>query len=314
MKRDRKLKKKQNHYLVLVNPSASRYKETVVRKLTGAIRQQGHFYSVFESDSAGNMLKLARKACGQLHRGQRMPESFLKRGKVTAIVVCGGDGTFNVAAQVAHKTNLPIGILPMGFQNNIALSLMKTEDPDEAIDIILKNRYHLIDAALIDKRMFFGSLALGFVPNLVAELKNSSHPRFSFGWRKVGSRAAENTDRQVFILKLDAYQFAIKSHLFNINLLNYSGGLALCPAAIYDDGQAEVMFDVVEDKKIFSTFIKDVFKKKYTFGTEIKLFRGRDIALEPVNNKKIYLDGDLVHFSEERLLIQISERQLKALC
>ena len=174
--------------------------------------------------------------------------------------------------------------------------------------------YRLIDAAQIDKRMFFGSLALGFVPNLVQELKKNNRPRFTFGWRKIGSNAADQTEQQEFILKLDAYQFEIKSHLFNIQLLNYSGGLALCPAAVFDDGQAEVMFDVVGDKKIFSTFIKDIFKKKYTFGTEIKLFRGKDIVLEPVKNKDIYLDGDLVRFNEESVRIQISERQLKALC
>lgn len=314
MKRDRKLKKKQNHFLVLVNPSASKYKGQLVRKLTGGIRRRGHFYSVFESDSAGNMLKLARKACGLLRRGRKLPDSFLKRGKVTAIVVCGGDGTFNVAAQVAHKANIPIGILPMGDQNNIAHALMKTDDPDEAIKIILKNRYRLIDAARIDKRMFFGSLALGFIPHLVTELKKNNRPRFSFGWRKIGSHAAEKTEQQEFTLKLDAFQFEIKSHMFNVQLLNYSGGLAICPVATFDDGQAEVMFDVVGDKKIFSTFIKDVFKKKYTFGTEIKLFRGKDIVLEPVKNKDIYLDGDLVRFQEESLRVQIDERQLKALC
>ncbi|NOY88487.1 MAG: hypothetical protein GXO93_03730 [FCB group bacterium] len=314
MTRWRRQKQKQSHYCLLVNKKATNYNQSLVNKLAYAIRSKGGYYSIFSPDSSGLLYQTAMKTSGLKRWYHPAPQSFSKRGKVTAFIACGGDGTFNIVAQVALKANLPVGILPMGKFNNIALSLYGSDNADTAINRMMERSYRKIDTATIAGKTFFSSVGFGFVPQMAATLNSKKKPRFSMGWAKLGQKSAQAVTTQKTVIKIDSFRFEINPTIFNVNLLPYTLGLPFSTVSLYDDSQAEIIFDVGVDSKVFSTFTRQIYKKKYIYGSDIKLFRGKDITAQFVKEAMIYLDGELIKLNDDFVKIEIGNNQLKVFC
>jgi diacylglycerol kinase (ATP) len=63
-------------------------------------------------------------------------------------VVCGGDGTISAVASILAGTEATLGIMPIGTQNNTALSLGIPNDPASAIAILRKGRRIKVDVGV----------------------------------------------------------------------------------------------------------------------------------------------------------------------
>lgn len=314
MKRRRILKEKHSHYCLLVNKSAAGYNQRYVKKLITTIRDKGSYYTIFEPDSAEYLVQAGMKACGLRRWHGAAPQQVSRRGPVTALVACGGDGTANLVAQTALKAGLPLGVVPMGKTNNIARSLFDSEDPDDAIRKVVERNYRKIDAGLINGRWFFGAAGVGFLPQLERLLRDKRRPRFGIGWSQLASRAAASVTPRPLTITIDAFRFEVSPLMLNVHLLPYGAGLPLDPAAVVDDQQAEVTFDFGQNANLFSSFARQIHKKKYVFGTEIKLFRGRAVRIQPARDLVWYLDGEQVTFPDDVVEVRVSDKQLKVFC
>ena len=311
MKRKRHQKQKHTHFCIFVNKQATNYSGRFVKRLTDRIRRSGGYFTLFDPDTPGGMVVTSQQASGLRQWQRGTPYNFTRRGKVTALIAVGGDGTFNLVARAAYKSVLPIGILPMGRDNNIAKSIMGTDDPGEAIKIIMKRNYQKIDVARVGKQLFFGSAGLGFIPALTEHLKDRKPPRFSIGWNRLGSKVADKLHVHKSTIKIDSFRFDMPVYMININLLPYTAGLELSPASIADDRKAELIIDMNNDKKIFSSYLKNLKNGNYFYGSEIKLFRGQEITLDSVWKSKLYIDGELVDIDDESLEVKLTDYPLK---
>ena len=311
MIRRRREKAEHSHYCLLVNKSASGYNPRTIKRLTEQIRSNNGYYTIFEPDSAVRLHQTAQKVCGLRQWHHSAPQQLTRRGKVTAIVACGGDGTVNLSAQNAVRANLPIGILPMGSLNNIARSLYGTDDADDAIKRIVERKYRKIDTATIDGKFFVGSAGLGFAPQMAEMLLGRRRPRFCLGWSQLAAKAASQVTLKKTAVRIDSFRFEFSPIIVNINLLPYSFGLPLSPASIVDDQTAEIIFNYAQDSQPFSTFIRLLCKNKYVYGDKIKLFRGKEIRIEPVKGLQVYIDGEIMELSGDQADVKISDKQLK---
>ena len=245
--RRRQQKTKQAHYCLLVNKQAANYSASHVKRLTHAIKKRRGAYTVLEPDSAMETLKLARMAAG-VARDKRVGLLQTRlRGRVTALVACGGDGTANLVARAAVQADMPMGILPLGRHNNIARSLCGSDEPEAVLPKITKMVYRQIDTAAISGQMFFGSIGIGYFPELMELLDGVKPPRFGFQWAKLGGRIAAAVRPRKMIIKVDSFRFEVRPHILQVNLLPYTAGLNLNPASIVDDNRAEIIFDVGAD-------------------------------------------------------------------
>lgn len=312
--RHRQQKGPRPHFLVLLNQKATNFNQRQIRKLTGAIRQQGGLYTVEEPRSAGELVRLTEVACG-VRRGQhKLPHYMTRRGKVTSLVVAGGDGTVNLVARVALAAELPMGIFPMGKYNDIARSLFSSLDLDQAAEAIARRKYRQIDTMQIDGHLVVGYLAMGLMAQLQEELGNGTGPRFAFRWSALGARVAEATKLRRVTLKLDAFRFEVQPSILNINLLPYTLGLEISSSSIADDQQAEVIFDVGSSSRDLGDYLRQVYKKKYLYGGDVRLFRGSVIHLRPVRKQLILIDGEKVRLFNDEAVMQVGDRSLKVFC
>jgi diacylglycerol kinase family enzyme len=314
MVRKRQRRTKKGHYALLVNRKAARYQARAVSRLISAIRARGDSYSLYEPETAVDLLKQSEVAAGLRKANARYPRPFDRGGKVTALVACGGDGTFNLVARSAHKTGLSAAIFPLGRLNNMAASFYGTVDPDAAIKKILSSSMQLTDVATAGNLPFFGSIGLGFSGQLVEELEERGLPHFGLGWSQLAARAAARVEPHDLVLKVDSFRFEIQPLMLNINLVSHSAGLPLSPASIPDDGHFEVIFDTGIQSGNFSSFARLIHKRRYLYGDEMRLYRGRVALIQSVEGRKLCLDGESIDLPTDALEIKVDEKKLQVLC
>lgn len=307
-------KKKAQHYCLLVNQQAENYNSAPIKKLTSAIRKKGDNYTVFEPETAFKMLNTALKSAGVKKWHREIPKTFIQRGKVTTLVACGGDGTVNLVGRAGLKANLPVGILPMGKFNNIANSLSKDISCDSAIQHILKEKYQKIDVGSLGGQYFFGSAAIRFTAEMQKLMADSSLSRFAFRWGQNAGKAVAEVKTTPLIIKIDAFRFEVSPTILNVNLLSNSVGIPISPTSITDDNHAEIIIDFDNNKNNINQFIRQLYKEKYVFANEFKLFRGKKISMQPVKGETLYLDGELIELPNEVLDIEVISNQLKVIC
>jgi diacylglycerol kinase (ATP) len=68
---------------------------------------------------------------------------------IRLFVVCGGDGTISAVARTLAGTNATLGIIPIGTQNNTALSLGIPSDVPEAIAILRNGQRIKVDVGMV---------------------------------------------------------------------------------------------------------------------------------------------------------------------
>ena len=268
---------------------------------------------MLEPQSAMDTLKLAQMAAGVAKDGRAGLLQTRVRGKVTALVACGGDGTTNLVARAAVQADMPIGILPLGLHNNIARSLCGSDEPEAALRKITKMGYRQIDTATVSGQMFFGSIGIGYFPELMA-LLDGVRPRFAFQWAKLGARIAAAIRPRKMIIKVDSFRFEVRPHMLQVNLLPYTASLNLNPASIFDDNRAEIIFDVGADEKDLSEFARQLYKKKHLYGATVRLFRGSAISFQPAMGQMLYLDGELIELPTNVVEVKIGPAKLKVFC
>lgn len=314
MIRRRQRKVQKGHFALLVNKQAAGYSERAVAKLIAAIRGHEMSYSIYEPATAADLMKQAEVAAGLRQATPSHPRPYERGGPVTGLVACGGDGTFNLVARAAHKAGLPVGHFPLGKMNNVAMSYYGSADPGATIKNILSAKTRAADVGLAGNVPFFGSIGLGFAPQFLKEIEGRSLPRLSLGWSQLGGRVAAAVEIARTVVKVDAFRFEIKPTILNINIVSHSMGLPLTPSSVPDDGQVEMVFDAEQSAGNFGGFTRLIKKRKYLYGDAFRLFRGREISVEPVIGRTLYLDGELIELPTDLLEVRIENEKLQVLC
>lgn len=314
MIRKRQRRPRKAHYVLLVNRQAFGYQAKAISNLISTIRAQGCAYTLYEPESAIDLLKQAEVACGQRQATQTLQRPFLRGGKVTGLIACGGDGTFNLVARAGLSADLPVGQYPLGKLNNFARSFYGTVEPAKVAKHLVLSGVRASDAAQAGNLWFFGSVGFGLAAALTEEMASRPMPRLGLGWSKLATRVASRIESQRVILKVDSFRFEIRPAILNIHLLSYAAGLPFSPASIPDDGHAEILFDTESDTGYFGAYTRLIHKKKYLYGDQVRLYRGKVISIQPVKGRTLCLDGEMIKVPTETVEIKIGEKKLQVLC
>lgn len=311
MQRPRRKTEPRRHVCIIVNESTVGYRPEPIERLTAAIRKRGDQYTVIRPRTAHELSDAAHAACGRRRARRLLPPNFERRGRVTSLVSCGGDGTFNLVARAALAADIPIGLLPMGRFNNIALSLYKDVSVAASIKRLSGREFRLIDVGNVSGQPFFCAIGLGLIPRLTKNLAEQKTPRLGLGWARLVSQAASEIEPKKLVIKVDAFRFEISPTILQANLLSHASGLALSPASLTDDRRAEIIFDVSATRGELGAYARRIHSGKFIYGSNIRLFRGAVVTVQPVQERTLYLDGELIELPTNLIEIKIEEKQLK---
>jgi diacylglycerol kinase (ATP) len=109
---------------------------------------------------------------------QEVVQNALDDG-IRMVVVCGGDGTINAIAEALAGTNATLGIIPIGTQNNVALSLGIPADIPAAIALLRNGRRIKVDMGLAEcgqfRQPFLEVCSVGLMSTLFPSADDIQH-------------------------------------------------------------------------------------------------------------------------------------------
>jgi diacylglycerol kinase (ATP) len=215
------------HLLFLINPKAgTRAKDGLQSFLKTKSEAAGLAYTMVHSTpnmDAGHMLQTA----GELH--------------ATDLIVCGGDGTVNLAARAIQGTKINLGIIPVGSGNGLARCAGLPLKPTAAFRVIEEGKVQATDAFKINGHFSCMLSGLG-LDAAVAERFAKSTKRGLYTY---------TTQTLIQFFKANPYQFGIElpgfsfySDAFFISIANsnqFGNNVTIAPKASLCDGLLDVV-------------------------------------------------------------------------
>jgi diacylglycerol kinase family enzyme len=197
---------------------------------------------------------------GEMQRWKIVPEAFLVEPGcdlpgviqdalaqgIRMFVVCGGDGTISAAAKSLAGTHATLGIIPIGTQNNTALSLGIPADIPAAIAILRNGQRIKVDVGMATcgdiKTPFLEVCSIGLVSTLFPSADDIQHGNLArvgdFLTSLVGSPPAE-----IHLLLDGKQEIHNLGHIVLVSNMPYIGfHYQVGSAASFQDGLLDVLF------------------------------------------------------------------------
>jgi diacylglycerol kinase (ATP) len=223
---------------------------------------------------------------------------------VDGLVVCGGDGMVNVAAQVLAGTQTPLGIVPMGTGNDTARSLgLPVKDPLAAADAIIAGRTRTIDLARSGGRYFVTVLAAGFDAAVNERANSMRWPRGQLKYSLAIVAVLKEFKPIRYTLDLDGETRRVDGMLVSVgNGDSMGGGLKVTHGAAMDDGLLDVVvFTSVPRRELLKTYPK-LFSGGHTRHPAYQRHRVRRVTVA-APGVVAYADGE--RFGELPLTVEV---------
>ena len=94
---------------------------------------------------------------------EKLPEAIeqLAKSGVRRVAVAGGDGTIALAASLASRWSLELGVIPGGRLNHLARDLGIPTDVGEALRVAVAGTARPVDAAAVNGHLFLNTSSVG---------------------------------------------------------------------------------------------------------------------------------------------------------
>ncbi|EIZ79258.1 hypothetical protein WSK_2103 [Novosphingobium sp. Rr 2-17] len=221
--------------LLILNGKAAENQQ--VRDAVRAVRADGHHVEVRVTWESGDAARFAQQAVTEA-----------RQGRVDRIVAGGGDGTvsavFAAALAAGSLGQCSFGVLPLGTANDFARSIgIPVDDLTAALRLPLASPAHWIDMGVLDGCPFVNLVTGGFGSRVTAETDPALKRALGgFAYVLTGLRRA----RELAACKgrFTAQDFSWEGSFLSFAIGNgrqAGGGIPLCPEALLDDGELDLM-------------------------------------------------------------------------
>jgi diacylglycerol kinase (ATP) len=264
--------------LVVVNLHASRTR-TLLGEALACLAVHGFDLDIRHADDRGALGDIIRD-------GAR---------RADAIVVGGGDGTVNAAIAGLIDAGRPVGILPLGTANDLALTLGIPGRPLDAAGVIIGGNLRRIDVGRVNDSHFINVASVG----LSVEIANRQDEELKRQWG-VFSYVVATIDTLGAAAPFEArvtcdgrtetvsaFQVAVG------NGIHYGGGLMVSPDARIDDGLLDVY--AIETASVADLI---ALAPRLRDGTlverhDVAFFRGPTARIETATPMPVNTDGEV---------------------
>jgi YegS/Rv2252/BmrU family lipid kinase len=165
------------------------------------------------------------------------------RHEADLVIIGGGDGTLNAAAEALVEADLPLGILPLGTANDLARTLAIPTDPVAAAGVIADGHSHRIDLGRVNGKHFFNVASLGLSVHVARQLGVEVKRRWGvLGypltlWRAIGAHRSFRAE-----IRCDGTWGRVRAIQISVgNGRHYGGGMTIAADAAIDDGMLDLV-------------------------------------------------------------------------
>lgn len=285
---------KQRRVVVAINPTASfGSSRDVGPAVVQTLRAMGHEVTSLTEPDFDSLFDSARAAV---------------RAKPDALVVVGGDGMVNLAANVLAGTKVALGIVPSGTGNDMARGLgIPHDDTEAAIRLLgdaLQRPPRTIDAGRIrwtdadgsdGERLFAGSLSAGFDAIVNDRANRMRHPKGPARYTLAMLAELLTLTPLAYRVTLDGEVHEERALLVSVgNNSSLGGGMLFAPDARLDDGLFDVMIVRPLSRIGFLRIFPRVFSGRHTSDPRVVMTRAAHIRIEVDAPIVAYADGERI--------------------
>lgn len=229
-----------------------------------------------------------------------------------AVVVVGGDGSINEAAQGLIGTKTALGIIPIGSGNGFARHLNIPLSPKQAVEKINAFSLKKIDTAKINNRFFVSISGIGFDAHIAEKFKNAKN-RGLWNYTKISLREFFNYSEKEFEISLDSVSYTKKAFMVVFaNANQFGNNFIISPQAQTNDGQLDVCF--IKKPKLYQIpyILLQIFKKKIHQTKFVEIKRAKHIKIVSKEKQIMNIDGEAI-VQNESIHIDINPLSLSVI-
>ncbi len=285
--------------LFVINPISGGKKKTAFNKQVLEVLDLEKFDPTFKiTDHANHAFELGRSA---------IEEGY------DAVVAVGGDGTINELGSAILGTSMPLGIIPEGSGNGLALYLGIPLNESAAIRRINRFETAEVDTGVVNGRHFFNIAGLGFDAS-VSDRFATDNSRGPIGYLRSAINVLGDFQPSTYTLLIDGKEY--KKEAFMISVANspqYGNNAYIAPQASINDGLLDVCIVKKFPLYLFPKMVFHLFTKSADQSEYVEIFPGKEIIILRDEKGPVHVDGEPVEMGK-KLEITIKPKSLKIIC
>lgn len=271
--------------LLLINPS-SRHGEADLSGHVEYLRRGGLAVTMHACECVGDIPRLIRE----------------QREACDLVILAGGDGTLNAAAEALLETGRPLGILPLGTGNDLARTLSIPLDLRAACDVLLEGRLHAIDLGRVNGKLFFNVASLGLSVEVARRLTPVYKRRWGvFAYALACWQAIRNFHAFRAQICCDGQTVRLKSVQIAVgNGPHYGGGMTVDERATINDGRLH-LYSIRQRQLWHYLLLLPALRAGRQRGWPgVLTLSGQSIDIVTRRHKPINTDGELTAYTPAR--------------
>ena len=216
------------------------------------------------------------------------------QGGVDMVVVGGGDGTLNAAADALLATQLTLGILPLGTANDLARVLAIPADPIAAAQIIVDGHRRRIDLGRANDRLFFNVATIGLSARLAEAM--DAHTKRRFGALAYGITLSRIGPGRPFRATLRSKSKTVRMKAIQIAVGNgrfHGGGVVVHEAAAIDDQLLHLYALKPQSLLALVGKLPWLLRGKHELTTDVLTLTSAELQVETERSLPVNTDGEL---------------------
>ena len=289
----------QKKILFVINPISGGKKKTAFNKKVLEVLDLTKFKPTFQQTSRPNhAYELGKMAIAEGY---------------DAVVAVGGDGTINELGSALVDSGIPLGIIPEGSGNGLALYLGIPMNETAAINRLNRFETDQVDCGIINNKPFFNIAGLGFDATVSDRFANDSI-RGPIGYLRSVINVISNYKPCRYELDIDGVKYEREAFMISVaNSPQYGNNAYIAPNASVNDGLLDVCIVHKFPLYILPMMVFHLFNRSADQSDYVEIIPGKHIVIKRVDDGPIHVDGEPIALQGD-LNIQVKSNALKIIC
>lgn len=279
------------YYAFIVNPAAGNgFALNTMEQLEKTLSYRGIPYRVFQTAHPGHATQISAKLAAD--------------NDIRAVVSVGGDGTAGEVAAGLTGTGKPMGIIPAGTGNDFIKSASIPNDPEKALEILLKGQEKPIDTGTVNDRFFLNVCGTGFDVTVLDYAENEKEKHRGLTPYFIGLiKAIFHYQSIQLTVTADGKEEEGRYLICSVaNGRFIGGGIPICPAADIQDAYLDLVLIRHIDRWQIPFYLPGLMMSKALKFRITRHIRVKEVLFEG-NDLRVNVDGDILSMSDVRFKI-----------
>ena len=289
----------QKKILFVINPISGGKKKTAFKKTVLEVLDLERFHPTFQQTTGPNhAYEIGRQAIADGY---------------DAVVAVGGDGTINELGSALLGSDIPLGIIPEGSGNGLALYLGIPLNETAALRRINRFDVQEVDSGVINEHPFFNIAGLGFDASVSDKFANEQL-RGPVGYLRTVINVLGKYKPCRYQLTIDGDEYEREAFMISVaNSPQYGNNAYIAPNASVNDGFLDVCIVKKFPLYILPMMVFHLFNRSVDQSEYVEIIPGKDIKIRRTDHGPVHVDGEPLNI-EGDLHIRVQPGSLKIIC